>query len=56
MVVLLLSMMVAENLPEHLKEGLDIIPMYLHLPFQVIVPFLLLLIAYVRKKSKREKA
>lgn len=54
--VLLLSMMIASNFPEHIKEGLQIVPLLLHLPFQIILPAFLLLVAYVRNKGRRKES
>lgn len=54
MVILLLSIIIASNYSEHISEGVTIVPLYIHLPFQVIIPILLLVIAFFkyRKKSK----
>ncbi|WP_152656092.1 endospore germination permease [Oceanobacillus sp. CFH 90083] len=51
MVVLLLSMIVANNYPQHLQEGLKVFPLYAQLPFQVIIPVLLLIIAFFKNKK-----
>ncbi|WP_046174193.1 GerAB/ArcD/ProY family transporter [Domibacillus indicus] len=51
-VVLLLSIMIAGSLPEHIQEGIKLVPLYLHLPFQVILPALVLLVAFVRHKGR----
>ena len=37
---------------EHMNEGLNIVPIYIHLPFQVLFPVLLLIIAVIKKRSK----
>lgn len=55
-VILILSMLIASNFPEHIKEGLDFIPMYLHIPLQVIIPILLLIIAFIKNKRKKQNA
>lgn len=49
-IVLVSSISIAENLSEHLEEGLEIVPYYIHLPFQVYIPILLLVITVIRKK------
>ncbi|MFE4130976.1 GerAB/ArcD/ProY family transporter [Peribacillus sp. YIM B13482] len=54
-VILLISIVIASNYSEHIHEGLDAVPIYIHLPFQVIIPMLLLIIAFF-KNRKRSKA
>jgi len=49
-VVLISSMAIAETFSEHLKIGLEIVPTFLHLPFQVYIPVLLVMITLIRKK------
>jgi spore germination protein KB len=53
-VLLLLSIMIASNFLEHVQEGLQGVPLRVHLPFQVIIPVFLLIIAFFKniKKSK----
>ncbi|MEK3800592.1 GerAB/ArcD/ProY family transporter [Peribacillus sp. FSL H8-0477] len=53
--ILILSITIASNFSEHVKEGLHLITLYLHLPFQVIIPILLLLIAFIKNKKKKSK-
>ncbi|WNQ10405.1 GerAB/ArcD/ProY family transporter [Paenibacillus aurantius] len=43
------SLLMARSFPEHAKVGLDIVPRYVHIPMQMIIPVLLLLMLYVRK-------
>ncbi|WP_010281234.1 GerAB/ArcD/ProY family transporter [Bacillus timonensis] len=52
LVVILLSITMASSFPEHLQEGYKLVPWILHLPFQIIIPIALLLIAYIRKRKK----
>ncbi|KYD14437.1 GerAB/ArcD/ProY family transporter [Caldibacillus debilis] len=52
-VILIISMLIASNFPEHIREGLKWVTLYLHLPFQVVVPFLLLLIAFWKNRGKK---
>ncbi|OQP03105.1 GerAB/ArcD/ProY family transporter [Geobacillus sp. 44B] len=49
-IVLLLSVAIADNFSEHIKEGLRIVTVYLHLPLQVIIPICLLVIAAIRHR------
>lgn len=55
LITLFLSVGIAGNFPEHIREGLDVVPLYLHLPFQVIFPLLLLVGAVLRNKKKQKK-
>ncbi|WP_186578002.1 GerAB/ArcD/ProY family transporter [Aquibacillus kalidii] len=47
--ILTLSIVMAEGLTEHLQIGIRIVPLYLHLPLQVFVPILILLIHLVKR-------
>lgn len=49
--LLICSLIIASNMTEHMKEGLEVVTMYLHLPFQYIIPVILLMIAFMKKKS-----
>jgi spore germination protein KB len=53
LVILILSITIASNFPEHIQEGLQVVPLVLHLPFQVIIPFLLLVTAFFKNGKKR---
>ncbi|OES46607.1 GerAB/ArcD/ProY family transporter [Domibacillus iocasae] len=55
-VILLLSMMIASNFTEHLQEGVDIVPLYVHFPFQVMIPVILLIIAFFKKGKQNDQA
>lgn len=52
-----MSMWIASNFQEHIHEGLKVAMYVLHLPLLVVIPILLLLIAFVKnKKNKRDRA
>ncbi|WHX60881.1 GerAB/ArcD/ProY family transporter [Peribacillus frigoritolerans] len=51
-VILLSSIIIASNFTEHMHEGLGAVPIYIHLPFQVIIPLLLLIIAFFKNRKK----
>ncbi|MET1031030.1 GerAB/ArcD/ProY family transporter [Domibacillus tundrae] len=53
-ILLLLSITMASNYTEHIMEGLHVVPMYMHLPFQVIIPVFFLIVAFF-KNRKRNK-
>lgn len=48
--VLLWSVAMASNYWEHIHEGLKIVTFYLHIPMQIIIPVLLLVIAAIRRR------
>ncbi|WP_416150856.1 GerAB/ArcD/ProY family transporter [Salipaludibacillus sp. HK11] len=50
MIVLGGSMSISESLAEHLDKGFAVVPDYLHLPFQIYIPLVLLVITIIRKK------
>lgn len=50
LLVLLLSIAIASNFPEHIKEGLEIVIIYMHVPLQIIIPLCLLVIAAIRHR------
>ncbi|MCM3566973.1 GerAB/ArcD/ProY family transporter [Neobacillus mesonae] len=54
--ILVTAMMIASNFAEHIKEGLYIIPVYMHWPLQIYFPCLLLGIAMIRNRKKQKKA
>lgn len=53
--ILFLSMMIASSFQEHILEGWKVNPMYLSFPLQVVVPVLLLLIAWLRFRLFKKK-
>jgi spore germination protein KB len=52
--VCIASFLISKNFPQHLKVGLDITPKYIHLPMQIGIPVLALVVHYVRKGSKKK--
>ncbi|MCM3116892.1 spore germination protein [Neobacillus sp. MER 74] len=54
LIVLFASVTIASNYAEHIKEGLVLVPLYLHWPFQIIIPSSLLIIAFFRNKKKKK--
>ncbi|MEI2468391.1 GerAB/ArcD/ProY family transporter [Peribacillus frigoritolerans] len=53
-VILLISIIMSSSYTEHIYEGLDVVPNYIHLPFQVIIPLVLLIIAFFKNRKKRK--
>ena len=54
-VILFFSLTIASNFQEHLKEGLTIMPVLLFIPFHVVIPFMLLCIAFIKHRIKKQK-
>lgn len=52
LLILFASGAIASNYSEHIKEGLEVVPIYLHWPFQIIIPGILLIIAFIRNRAK----
>ena len=52
-IVLFGSITIAPNIAEFFQEGLVIVPVYLSWPFQIIIPFILLIIAVLRNRKKK---
>jgi spore germination protein KB len=55
LLVLLLSIAIASNFPEHIKEGLEIVTIYMHVPLQIIIPLCLLVIAAIRQRYFKQQ-
>ena len=51
-IVLVTSILIADGYIEHIHEGLIVVPYYVHLPSQIVLPVLLLVIAWIKKKVK----
>ncbi|WP_173917659.1 GerAB/ArcD/ProY family transporter [Halobacillus sp. Marseille-Q1614] len=52
LVILFSSMTMASSFVDHIKEGLEFVPFYVNLPFQMGIPLLLLVIALTRRHFK----
>ncbi|EFM11210.1 spore germination protein [Paenibacillus curdlanolyticus YK9] len=57
-IIALLSIYVADSFAEHAAEGLKIVPLYIHIPMQFVIPFLMLLAVMVKaaKEGKEGEA
>ncbi|AWG44182.1 GerAB/ArcD/ProY family transporter [Priestia filamentosa] len=53
--ILFLSITIASNVQEHLQEGLKITMFVLHIPLLVMVPFLLLIVAFLKNRKKQRE-
>jgi spore germination protein KB len=58
-ILIFLSMLIASDFSEHIEEGQKITSYYIHIPFHIVIPLLMLLVTVVRnhfkKKTKDEK-
>lgn len=54
-IILISSVWMAPDYLEHYKEGLDIVPYFLHIPLQIIIPLVLLVIALIQNKVKTKE-
>jgi spore germination protein KB len=52
-ILIFLSMVIASNWAEHMDEGLGITGYYLHIPFLMIIPLLMLVIVIIRNFFKK---
>lgn len=52
-IVLLLSITIASNVQEHLHEGLHIVKTVLHIPLFIIIPLILLLVAFLKNRNQQ---
>ncbi|MEC1591712.1 GerAB/ArcD/ProY family transporter [Bacillus sonorensis] len=53
-VILILSVSIASNISEHVKEGIEFVPVYVHLPMQIILPALICLAALWKKRKNKK--
>ncbi|AFC29240.1 spore germination protein KB [Paenibacillus mucilaginosus 3016] len=50
----LYSLLMTDSFIKHIEVGLKIVPLYLHLPFQVVLPLLLLALTWVRGRVQAQ--
>lgn len=55
LIILFTSMEMASNYAEHINEGLKLVPIVLHWPFQIILPAILLVVAMFRNRKNQSK-
>ncbi|WP_347548572.1 GerAB/ArcD/ProY family transporter [Pseudalkalibacillus hwajinpoensis] len=49
------SLLIEDNYLQHIQIGLDVVPNYIHPPFQIGIPLLLLLVMLVKKRRARKR-
>jgi len=54
--ILIMSILIAPNYPEHIRIGLKLTPVYIHLPLIIIVPSLALIVHYIKKTVRKRTA
>jgi spore germination protein KB len=50
----LFSILIAENFAEHIQEGLKFVPLYIHMPFEVVLPIFILVFALWQQHRKKQ--
>lgn len=53
LIVAIFSILISANYSEHIEEGLNFVPMYLHMPLQIGIPLLFAIIIFFKKRQKR---
>lgn len=57
LIVALFSILLAIDFSDYIQEGLKLVPYYLHLPFQFVIPlFIFVLLLWKQRKGKQTKA
>lgn len=51
-----ISIVIANNALEHVEEALIVASLYIQFPLQVVIPSLLLLIAFIKHRKKRKNS
>ena len=54
-ILIFLSMVIASDFAEHMEEGLVITGYYLHIPFLMIIPLLMLVVSLIRNRFQKAK-
>ncbi|MFS0614132.1 GerAB/ArcD/ProY family transporter [Lederbergia ruris] len=55
-IVTFISIVIANNALEHVEEALIVASLYIQFPLQVVIPSLLLLIAFIKHRKKRKNS
>jgi spore germination protein KB len=54
--IALVSILITGNFAEHIEEGLEIVPLYIHVPFQFILPLFILVIMIFKTRGKKQRS
>jgi spore germination protein KB len=49
------SVVISKHFAEHIEEGIRIVPLYMHVPLQLVIPSILLLILLIKTKMKTKQ-
>lgn len=52
-IIIIASILIAKNYSQHIQIGLDFTVKYIHVPLQIVIPILALLIYFIRSKFKK---
>jgi spore germination protein KB len=55
MIISLISVLVSVDFADHIQEGIQMVPYYLHLPLQHVVPFILILLVLWKQRKGKSK-
>lgn len=50
MLIAIFSILISENFAEHVEEGIQFVPFYLHIPFQIGIPALILVLILCKQR------
>ncbi|SNX54552.1 endospore germination permease [Thermoanaerobacterium sp. RBIITD] len=53
-IVFALSIIIADSYPMHIALGLKLTPLYIHVPLQIIIPLIILIISFIKKPQKQQ--
>ncbi|UII56468.1 spore germination protein [Cytobacillus spongiae] len=53
MLIALFTILISENYAEHIQEGLEFVTKFLHIPFQLTIPFVMLPILWFKTRKKK---
>ncbi|MBH0171473.1 GerAB/ArcD/ProY family transporter [Fictibacillus sp. 18YEL24] len=49
--IFVISIAMASSYTEHIQQGLEVVPYYLHIPLQIVIPTILLCLSFLRRNS-----
>ncbi|WHZ05211.1 hypothetical protein QNH48_11585 [Neobacillus sp. YX16] len=51
---MIISVIIAPSYIEHIYEGVKLVPYILHIPMQIVIPTIVLIIALVKQKGNQQ--
>lgn len=55
LLIFILTLYISPDFPTHVKIGLEIVPKYMHIPFQMILPALLVFVLLIKRYAQSKK-